>query len=597
MSTPKGNKPLIEGRARRYSAPSRGRAVRRPEDVVRDVRGLKLRQRVSLVLNDKVLRDELEGLVQNYVQNGPKDGGEGIRTYQDFLIPSGTYYGGGMSTVVTPIADIRGSETLNYSKQERLLRCKLASTYRLVDLFGWHKGIYGFITVRPSTDQESFLIHPFGLLYSEVTASSLQKINPDGSVVDQGSTNLGVNKAGILLHSAIHGARKDARAIIHLHQDDVVAVSSMKCGLLPITQDALCVGEVSYHDYRGIFTNDEEKESIVKDLGEENKVMVLRNHGIVICGETIEEALLSANDAVKACKYQVKAVAAGIDNLIKCDDFAKEQVQETTKACGGGVDSSGIKWRVGELEFEAWMRLLDSMGYKTGYVYRNPEVFHGEKPAEREVTTPSTVSSTRAKMFYTPEIERQPVRRAHSTGRANTYRNRVKWLNTPVKSTEYKKDKEKVELDSDEPVTIKDLIPERADKDLEQTPEVVVQSTKVVVTESSPEKGINGDETKEVRQEYHEYTEKRVVVTTEVNGEAGDEKSTDHEDGDEDGPDGELLAPSYDEPGSPKKKGTKVKKKKSFKDALVKKFSKKGERPAKYVKNEGEKVTETEKAE
>ena len=79
--------------------------------------------------------------------------------------------------------------------------------------------------IRPSADQESFLIHPFGLLYSEVTASSLLKINPDGSVVDQGSTNLGVNKAGILLHSAIHGARKDARAIIHLHQEDVVAVS------------------------------------------------------------------------------------------------------------------------------------------------------------------------------------------------------------------------------------------------------------------------------------------------------------------------------------------------------------------------------------
>lgn len=79
--------------------------------------------------------------------------------------------------------------------------------------------------IRPSTDQDSFLIHPFGLLYSEVTASSLQKINPDGSVVDQGSTNLGVNKAGILLHSAIHGARKDARAVIHLHQEDTVAVS------------------------------------------------------------------------------------------------------------------------------------------------------------------------------------------------------------------------------------------------------------------------------------------------------------------------------------------------------------------------------------
>lgn len=147
MSTGKANKPLIDSKARRFSAPSRGRAVRRPEDVVRDVRGLKLRQRVSLVLNDKVLRDELEDLVQTYVQNGPKSSGEGVRTYQDFLIPSSSHYGGGMSAVVTPIADIRGSDTLNYSKQERLLRCKLASTYRLVDLFGWNTGLYSFITV------------------------------------------------------------------------------------------------------------------------------------------------------------------------------------------------------------------------------------------------------------------------------------------------------------------------------------------------------------------------------------------------------------------------------------------------------------------
>ncbi|XP_078355962.1 gamma-adducin-like [Oculina patagonica] len=364
----------------------------------------------------------------------------------------------------------------------------------------------------------------------------------------------------------------------------------MKCGLLPISISALALGEISYHDFRGIFTNEEEKESIVKDLGEENKVMILRNHGIVICGETIEEALALAHSAVKACSYQVKAVGAGVDNLIKCEDFAREQVNETVQEGGGGVNSGEMKWKRGEMEFEAWMRLLDSMGYKTGYVYRNPEVFHGEKPPEREVTTPSTVSSTRAKMFYTPEIERMPVRRAHSTGRANTYRNRVKWLNTPVKSTEYKKDKEKVELESDEPVTIKDLVPERVDKDLEQMPEnkeVIVKSSKVVITETvHVEKGINGDETKE----------KRVVVTTEVNGEAGDEKNT--EDVDEDGADGELLAPNADspEPESPtKKKGTKVKKKKSFKDALVKKFSKKGERPTKY-QNEGEKAS-AEKAE
>ena len=147
MSTGKSGKMLMDSKARRYSAPSRGRPVRRPEDVVRDVRGLKLRQRVSLVLNDKVLREELEDLVQNYVHNGPKSNAEGIRTYQDFLVPSSTYYGGGVSASVSPIADIRGSDTLNYSKQERLLRCKLAATYRLIDLFGWNAGLHSFSSV------------------------------------------------------------------------------------------------------------------------------------------------------------------------------------------------------------------------------------------------------------------------------------------------------------------------------------------------------------------------------------------------------------------------------------------------------------------
>ena len=104
-----------------------------------------------------------------------------------------------------------------------------ATTSVNFEIYHWRQSENQFplhlFQIRPSTDQESFLIHPFGLLYSEVTASSLLKINPDGSVVDQGSTNLGVNLAGILLHSAIHGARKDARAIIHMHQEDVVAVS------------------------------------------------------------------------------------------------------------------------------------------------------------------------------------------------------------------------------------------------------------------------------------------------------------------------------------------------------------------------------------
>lgn len=147
MSASKTGRAITDMKARRLSAPARSKAVKRPEDIVRDVRGLKLRQRVSLVLNDKVLREELEDIVENFVHNGPKHT-ENIRAYQDFLIPS--YGGAGGGCVVTPIADIRGSDTLNYSKQERLLRCKLASVYRLVDIFGWSTGIYGHITVSRS---------------------------------------------------------------------------------------------------------------------------------------------------------------------------------------------------------------------------------------------------------------------------------------------------------------------------------------------------------------------------------------------------------------------------------------------------------------
>ena len=136
-------------KSKRFTSPgSRSRSVRKPDEIVRDVRGLKLRQRVSLVLNDKVLRDELEEIVDTFVHNGPKRSLDGIRTYQDFLVPSSTYYTGGfMPSSVNPISDIRGSDTLNYSKQERLLRCKLASVYRLAELFHWTSGIYGHITV------------------------------------------------------------------------------------------------------------------------------------------------------------------------------------------------------------------------------------------------------------------------------------------------------------------------------------------------------------------------------------------------------------------------------------------------------------------
>ncbi|KAK3739817.1 hypothetical protein QZH41_009063 [Actinostola sp. cb2023] len=638
MSASKSGRAITEMKARRLSAPARSKAVKRPEDIIRDVRGLKLRQRVSLVLNDKVLREELEDIVENFVHNGPKHS-EGIRAYQDFLIPS--YGGGGGGAVVTPISDIRGSDTLNYSKQERLLRCKLASVYRLVDIFGWTVGIYGHITAR--TEEEHFLLNPFGLLYSEVTASSLVKVDLQGNIIDGGSTSLGINKPGLVLHSAIHGARKDIKCVVHLHQPACVAVgisafisitllfilnvfkkvAATEFGLLPISLEASTLGEITYHDYQGILINDEEMQSIVRDLGNNSKVMILRNHGIVCCGDTIESAFDLAFFTVRACEYQVRAMAAGIDNLLKIGEEIRKQDTNIHESQVSNLSKQ--QWKCGELQFEAYMRMLDSRGYRTGYVYRNPEIFVGEKPKAREVTSPATTTSTRAQLFFTPDGDNQP-KRSHSTGRANTYRNRVKWLNTPVKATEYKKDQESVLEDVEEPVIIKDQKPEKEHKDdikvLVQNiqsfsyeweiEDHIISHTTNIIVESSPleEKGMTDAETPEGVVHKREVKETTVVVTRvidkdgerkeetqitenkrvfidgeEVNDadhltapeENEDKDDDEHEDEDrekkdEDGEGG--ASADSPEPDSPSK--TKIKKKKSFKDALKKKFSKRG---------------------
>ncbi|CDQ57740.1 unnamed protein product [Oncorhynchus mykiss] len=174
--------------------------------------------------------------------------------------------------MVTPVNDLRGSDSISYEKGEKLLRCKLAAFYRLTDLFGWSQLIYNHLTVRVNSDQERFLIVPFGLLYSEVSASSLVKINTQGEIVDRGSTNLGVNQAGFTLHSAIYAARPDIKCIVHVHTPAGAAVSAMKCGLLPISPEALTLGEVAYHDYHGILIDEEENVLIQKNLGPTSKV-------------------------------------------------------------------------------------------------------------------------------------------------------------------------------------------------------------------------------------------------------------------------------------------------------------------------------------
>lgn len=136
-----------------------------------------------------------------------------------------------------------------------------------------------------------------------------------GNVIDLGSTTFGINHAGYTLHSAIHKARPDLKCVIHLHTPAVVSVSAMKCGLLPLSQESLACGKISYHDYHGILIEQEIKKIIVEDLGPTNKVMILRNHGFVACGETIEEAWYYAFNLIIASEIQARAGLVGIDQL------------------------------------------------------------------------------------------------------------------------------------------------------------------------------------------------------------------------------------------------------------------------------------------
>ena len=285
----------------------------RPVDIDQDVREMERRKRVEAIMSSKLFREELERVVTDSLQNS---GADGLSTLlSDMMnvrqtvggagqIKSGTVAGG-----VSPINDIRGLEGMSYTKHEKLTRCKLAAVYRLIDMYGWTQSIYNHVTVRVSQDTEHFLLNPFGMLYNEITASSLVKVDMQGNVVEAGTTNFGVNVAGFMLHSAIHSARPDIKCIIHLHTPAIVAVSALKCGLLYLSQESCLVGDVSYHSYGGLIVDSSEKDTIARDLGVHNKVMLLRNHGAVCCGETVEEALFYAYHLVLACETQLKMVS------------------------------------------------------------------------------------------------------------------------------------------------------------------------------------------------------------------------------------------------------------------------------------------------
>ena len=195
------------------------------------------------------------------------------------------------------------------SEEEWQARIDLAAAYRLVAHYGWDDLIFTHLSARVPGPEHHFLINPYGMMFEEITASSLVKINLQGEIVSP--SPYFINPAGFTIHSAVHAAREDALCVIHLHTDYGLAVSAQKDGLLPVSQQSLfALASLAYHEYEGLALNEDEKSRLVSDLGDKTN-MILRNHGLLTVGKTAAEAFLSMYILERACRIQVLAQSGG----------------------------------------------------------------------------------------------------------------------------------------------------------------------------------------------------------------------------------------------------------------------------------------------
>jgi len=221
------------------------------------------------------------------------------------------------------------------SAEEWQARVDLAALYRLVALQGWDDLIYTHISGRIPGPEHQFLINPYGMLFEEITASSLVKVDLDGAILQD--TPHFINPAGFTIHSAIHEAREDARFVMHLHSDQGVAVAAQKEGLLPLSQHALIVlPRLAYHDYEGVALNLDERERLVADIGDKT-LMLLRNHGTLAVGESAADCWMGMYFLERACRQQVMALSAGRENVLIASEASQAAVKMQVSPGIGGV--------------------------------------------------------------------------------------------------------------------------------------------------------------------------------------------------------------------------------------------------------------------
>ncbi|NJN47088.1 MAG: class II aldolase/adducin family protein [Candidatus Competibacteraceae bacterium] len=223
------------------------------------------------------------------------------------------------------------------SKAEWEQRVNLAACYRLVALFGWDDLIFTHISARVPGPEHHFLINPYGLLFGEMTASELVKVDLEGNKVMDSPHE--INPAGFTIHSAIHAARDDADCVLHVHSVNGVAVSAQAAGVLPLSQHSIFVlSSLAYHDYEGVALNEDEKPRLVRDLGDK-RFLMLRNHGLLTVGASIAEAFVSMYFFEATCMIQVRAQAGG--ELIHLSppivEAAQEQWKQVTRGAGGNL--------------------------------------------------------------------------------------------------------------------------------------------------------------------------------------------------------------------------------------------------------------------
>src|SRR5579883_71830 len=232
------------------------------------------------------------------------------------------------------------------SEEERKARIELAACYRLAQREGWDELIYNHISARVPGPDHHFLINPFGLAFEEVTASNLVKVDLDGTIVGQSAYP--INAAGFTIHSAVHAARPEVGCVIHLHTEAGMAISMLEDGLKPLSQTAMFFhGRIAYHDYEGLALNLEERERLVRDLGDKS-IMILRNHGTLVAGNTVGQAFVMMYLLEKSARAQLRAMTCNS----KLHKASEASAQITSAIISKGFGGAEIAW-------QAMLRRLD----------------------------------------------------------------------------------------------------------------------------------------------------------------------------------------------------------------------------------------------